>query len=108
MEKKKCGNTIMENKKYKKLSIAAVLISVLPLATFIPSLLSITLCDEVRSVWAGVNILSVLIGFVLSVICVKNHDSRNAVNIIGTVISSLWLLLICGILALAVFLNFIQ
>ena len=95
----------MENKKFKKLSIAAVVISVLPLATFIPSLLSITLSDGVRSVWAGVNILSVLIGFVLSV---KNHDSRNAVNIIGTVISSLWLLLICGILALAVFLNFIQ
>lgn len=98
----------MENKKFKKLSIAAVVISVLPLATFIPSLLSITLSDGVRSVWAGVNILSVLIGFVLSVICVKNHDSRNAVNIIGTVISSLWLLLICGILALVVFLNFIQ
>lgn len=56
----------MENKKFKKLSIAAVVISVLPLATFIPSLLSITLSDGVRSVWAGVNILSVLIGFVLS------------------------------------------
>ena len=50
----------MENKKFKKLSIAAVLISVLPLATFIPSFLSITLSDGVRSVWAGVNILSVL------------------------------------------------
>lgn len=98
----------MENKKLKKLSIAAVVISVLPLATFIPSLLNITLSDGVRSVWAGVNIASVLIGFVLSVICVKNQDSRSVVNIIGTVISSLWILLICGILALAVFLNFIQ
>ena len=52
--------------------------------------------------------LFVFLGLVLSIICVKNHDSRNAVNIIGTVISILWLLLICGILALAVFLNFIQ
>lgn len=93
----------MENKKIKKLSIAAVVISVLPLATFIPSLLNITLSDGVRSVWAGVNIVSVLVGFALSVVCVKNHDSRSAVNIIGLVISSLWMLLICGILALVVF-----
>lgn len=93
----------MENKKIKKLSIAAVVISVLPLATFIPSLLNITLSDGVRSVWAGVNIVSVLVGFALSVVCVKNHDSRSAVNIIGLVISCLWMLLICGILALAVF-----
>lgn len=93
----------MKNKKFKKLSIAAVVISVLPLATFIPSLLNITLSDEVRSVWAGVNIVSVLVGFALSVVCVKNHDSRSAVNIIGMVISSLWILLICGILVLAVF-----
>ena len=93
----------MKNKKFKKLSIAAVVISVLPLATFIPSLLNITLSDEVRSVWAGVNIVSVLVGFALSVVCVKNHDSRSAVNIIGMVISSLWILLICGILTLAVF-----
>lgn len=93
----------MENKKIKKLSIAAVVISVLPLATFIPSLLNITLSDGVRSVWAGVNIVSVLVGFALSVVCVKNHDSRSAVNIIGMVISSLWMLLICSILALAVF-----
>lgn len=71
----------MENKKFKKLSIAAVAISVLPLATFIPSLLNITLSDGVRSVWAGVNIASVLVGFVLSVICVKNQNSRSAVNI---------------------------
>lgn len=71
----------MENKKFKKMSIAAVAISVLPLATFIPSLLNITLSDGVRSVWAGVNIVSVLIGFVLSVICVKNQNSRSAVNI---------------------------
>ena len=98
----------MENKKYKKMSVAAVGISVLPLAAFIPSLLNITLSDGVCSVWAGVNILSVLVGFALSVVCVKNHDSRNAVNIIGMIISGLWILLICGILALAVFLNFIQ
>ena len=98
----------MENKKYKKLSIAAVLLSVLPLATFIPSLLSITLCDEVRSVWAGVNILSVLIGFVLSVIRFKNQYSRNDVNIIGTVIRIILLILIFCIIEIEVYINFNQ
>ncbi|MBD5465680.1 MAG: hypothetical protein HDR22_07660 [Lachnospiraceae bacterium] len=98
----------MENKRLKKISVVAVVISLLPLATFIPTLLNIALPDEMRSVWAGINILSVLIGFILSVVCVKNHDSRSAVNIIGAIISSLWILLICGILALAVFINFIQ
>ena len=87
----------MENKKYKKLSVVAIVISVLPLTTFIPSLLNITLSDRVRSVWAGINILSILVGFILSVICVKNHNSRNTVNIVGTIISSLWLLLIGGL-----------
>ena len=52
----------MENKKFKKLSVVAIIISVLPLTTFIPSLLNITLSDGLRSVWAGINILSVLVG----------------------------------------------
>lgn len=95
----------MKKKKFKKLSVAAAVISILPLATFIPSLLNITLSDGVHSVWAGVNIACVLVGFVLSVVCVKNQESRNAVNIIAMAVSSLWMLIICGILALAVFLN---
>lgn len=76
----------MENKKIKKLSIAAIVISILPLTTFIPSLLNITLSDGVRSVWAGVNIVSVLVGFALSVVCVKNHDSRMGVETLDFVI----------------------
>ena len=68
----------MENKKLQKLSVAALVISVFPLMTFIPVLFNITLTDGVRSVWAGVNILSVFVGLILSVICVKSRDSRNA------------------------------
>ena len=52
----------MKNKKYRKLSAAAIVISVLPLTAFIPSLLNITLSDGLRSVWEGINILSVLVG----------------------------------------------
>lgn len=98
----------MENKKLQKLSVAALVISVFPLMTFIPVLFNITLTDGVRSVWAGVNILSVFVGLILSVICVKSHDSRNVVNIVSTIISSFWVLLMGGIVVLALFISFVQ
>lgn len=63
----------MENKKTKKLSIAALIISILPLATFIPALFNISLPDGVRSAWAGVNILSVIVGLILSILY-KHYD----------------------------------
>lgn len=98
----------MENKKLKPLSVAALVVSVLPLATLIPSFLKITLSDGVRSTWAGANILFVILGMVLSFICVRNKDSRSIINILSTAISSLWLLLMIGIVALALFINFVQ
>ena len=98
----------MENKKLQKLSVAALVISVFPLMTFIPILFNITLTDGVRSVWAGVNILSVFVGLILSVICVKSRDSRNVVNIVSTIISSFWVLLMGGIVVLALFISFVQ
>ena len=98
----------MENKKLQKLSVAALIISILPLMTFIPVLFNITLTDGVRSVWAGVNILSVFVGLILSVICVKSRDSRNVVNIVSTIISSFWVLLMGGIVVLALFISFVQ
>ena len=98
----------MENKKLQKLSVTALIISVLPLATFVPILFNITLTDGVRSVWAGVNILSVFVGLILSIICVKSRESRSVVNIVSTIISSFWVLLMGGIVVLALFLNFLQ
>lgn len=98
----------MENKQLQKLSVAALIISVVPLATFIPVLFHINLTDGVRAIWAGANIFSVFVGLILSIICVKNQNSRNMVNIISTIISSLWVVLMGGIIALALFINFAQ
>lgn len=97
----------MENKKYQKLSMAALIVSVLPLTTLIPVLFHITLTDGVRSIWAGANILSVFAGLILSILCVKNRESRNAVNIVSTIISSFWVLLMGGMVALALFISFV-
>lgn len=98
----------MENKRLQKLSIAALIVSILPLATFVPSLFHMALTDNVYFIWAGVNIFSVLGGLVLSIICVKNRDSRSTINIISTVISSFWIVLMCGIVILSLFINFMQ
>ena len=95
-------------KKLQKLSLAALIVSLLPLATLVPVFLKITLPDGVRMVWAICNIVLALVGLLLSVICVKSEESRSAINIISTVISVALVLMILGIVSLALFLNFLQ
>lgn len=98
----------MENKKLQKASVSALIVSVLPLATFLPVLLKITLPDGVRSIWAGANIVFVLLGLCLSIVCVRNRESRSVVNIASTIISTFLVLIMAGIVVLALFLNFLQ
>lgn len=98
----------MVNRKLQKTSVAALIFSVLPLTTFIPILLKITLSDGVRSIWAGANILFILVGLCLSIVCVKNSESRSVWNIASTILSIFWVLLVAGILILALFLDFLQ
>ena len=98
----------MEKKKLQSISIAALVVSILPLATLIPSFLHLSLADGVRTVWAGANIVFVLLGLILSVVCVRNKESRSIINIVSTAISVFWLLLMVGIVALALFLSFVQ
>ena len=50
----------MEIRRLQKLSVVALIVSILPLATFVPALFNMELTDKVRSIWAGVNIFSVL------------------------------------------------
>ena len=98
----------MEKKKFQSVSIAALIVSILPLATLIPSFLHLSLADGIRTVWAGANIVFVLLGLILSVVCVRNKESRSIINIVSTAISVFWLLLMVGIVALALFLSFVQ
>ena len=95
-------------KKFQKLSLAALIVSLLPLATLVPVFLKITLPDGVRMVWAVCNIVLALAGLLLSVICVKSEESRSAVNIMSSVISVALVLMMLGIVALALVLNFLQ
>ena len=98
----------MEKKKLQSISIAALIVSILPLAALVPSFLHLSLADGIRTVWAGANIVFVLLGLILSVVCVRNRESRSVINIVSTAISVFWLLLMVGIVALALFLSFVQ
>ena len=98
----------MEKKKMKSLSMVALIVSVLPAAALIPAFLKITLSDGVRTVWAGSNIIFVLLGLILSVVCVRNKESRSIVNIISTAVCVLWILIMAGIIVLALVVNFVQ
>ena len=95
-------------KKLQKLSLAALIVSLLPLATLVLVFLKITLPDAVRMVWAICNIVLALAGLLLSVICVKSEESWNAINILSTVISVALVLMILGIIALTLVVNFLQ
>ena len=95
-------------KKLQKLSLAALIVSLLPLATLVPVFLKITLPDGVRMVWAACHIVLALAGLLLSVICVKSEESRSGINIMSTIISVVLALMMLGIVALALVLNFLQ
>ena len=98
----------MENKKLKTLSLVSLIISIIPAATLIPVFLKITLSEGVRTAWAGVNIAGAVVGLLLSIICVKSDESRSPMNIASVIISSIWCLLMIGIVVLALFLTFLQ
>lgn len=97
---------MMENKKRKSLSIAALIVSLLPAATLLPAIFKITLSEGVRTALTGLNIVFVLVGLLLSAVCVRNKESRSIINIISTVVSVLWVLMLAGIIVLALFINF--
>ena len=65
----------MEKKKLQSISIAALIVSILPLAALVPSFLHLSLSDGIRTVWAGANIVFVLLGLILSVVCVRNRKA---------------------------------
>ena len=92
----------MERKKLQSVSIAALIVSILPLAALAPSFLHLSLSDR------GANIVFVLLSLILSVVCVRSKESRSVINIASTAISAFWALLMVGIVALAVFLTFVQ
>lgn len=99
----------MEKKKNNKLSIAALVTSILPLLTFaVGRIFQIPVSAVVQRGWTGANIMFIVIGLVLSFICVRDRASRNVLNIIAMGVNVFWLLLVVGIVGMAIVLNIIS
>lgn len=94
--------------KTSTLNKATILLSILPFATLIPVFLHVTLPDTIRTVWAVVNLLLVLVSFVLSMFQVRNKEQRNIVVILSSVISGFLLLLVIGIVLFALAATFLK
>ena len=75
----------------KSLSIVAFTISVLPLAALVPGLVGVHLLEGVRMAWALANVLFVILGLLLSIICLSKKKGYAIINRISAGISSFWL-----------------
>ena len=95
----------MENKKANKTSVVAHIVSILPIFTITPVFLQITLSDGVRLVWGGFNMICVLLGFVLSIIGIRRSERKGHMEKLTMWISSFWMLMVVGILAIALISN---
>ena len=95
-------------KKLQKTSMVALAAGVFPLLTFIPVLLKITLPAGAGSIWAGANLMAVLTGLCLSIVCVKNKKSRSGINITSLLLNVGWVLMMAGIIMVALLINFLQ
>lgn len=90
----------------KPFSYVALICSVFPVFSYFLAAFKITLTGGIQTALAGMNVLCALLGLGLSIACVKNSETRSIINIISTIISTLWVLMIAGFLALALFLSF--
>ena len=95
----------MKNEKANKTSVVALIVSILPAFTLIPVFLQITLSDGVRLVWVGFNMICVLLGFVLSIIGIRRSERKGHMEKVPMWISSFWMLMVIGILAIALISN---
>lgn len=85
--------------KKSKLSIVALIISLLPFVTLIVSAFTKEITAGVQMGLVAMNSISILTGFVLSIVLVKNPKRRDVFSIIALCISGFLGLLMVGIIA---------
>lgn len=86
----------------KSLGTVALVLSLLPLAALAPGFLGVELTDEVRFGWSMINAACVIAGLALSIICVRGSSSRNVAGMVAMIVSSLFLLLMLGIVGFGI------
>ena len=92
--------------KKSKLSVVALVISLLPFITLLISLFSEKITGGLQMGLTALNVISILLGLGLSISVVKNPKRRDVFSIIALCISGFWGLLMVGILILGLILTF--
>lgn len=98
----------MEKNSSKYLSMIALICSLFPLISYLLAVFKVTLNNGMQAVLASSNVLCILLGLGLSIICVRKEENHSVINIVAMVISILWLVLVAGIVGLALTLNFLH
>jgi len=91
--------------KTNKISIVSFILSVLPFLSLILAILHLSLPDNINSMMAIANIISVLSAFVLAITQIVNKEKRNGLSIVVFIISGGHFLIIAGILIFALIYN---
>ena len=84
--------------KKNKLSVVALVISLLPFITLLVSLFTTEITGGLQTGLIVLNVISILSGFVLSVSLVKNPKRRDVFSIVALCVCAFWGLLMVGIL----------
>ena len=92
--------------KKSKLSVVALVISLLPFITLLISLFSEKITGGLQMGLTALNVISILLGLGLSISVVKNPKRRDVFSIIALCIYGFWGLLMVGILILGLILTF--
>lgn len=92
--------------KKSKLSVVALVISLLPFITLLIPLFSGKITGGLQMGLTALNVISILLGLGLSISVVKNPKRRDVFSIIALCICGFWGLLMVGILILGLILTF--
>ena len=92
--------------KKSKLSVVALVISLLPFITLLISLFSGKITGGLQMGLTALNVISILLGLGLSISVVKNPKRRDVFSINALCICGFWGLLMVGILILGLILTF--
>ena len=92
--------------KKSKLSVVALVISLLPFITLLVSLFTEEITDGLQTGLIVLNIISILSGFGLSISLVKNPKRRDVFSIVALCICTFFGLLMLGILTFGLIATF--
>lgn len=90
---------LSDKEQHQKVSKIALIMSLIPILSKFIAFFKVHY--TVSHIFAIVNILCILCSFVLSILCIKNRENRNLMNIFSMILSGIFMVII-AVVAFAV------